>query len=227
MTDFGPNELLNCNANGVFPMSDGPDTDELFLVDPKHRAVFPLGELKISKSLAKTVRTGRFEVKVNTAFTDVVLACADPGRIGSWINEPIIDLYIQLYQLGHAHSVECWQGGVLVGGLYGVSLRGAFFGESMFSRASNASKTALVHLAGRLSAGEFVLLDAQFMTDHLRTLGAVEISRDEYHERLADALNHEGNFTPEGYSDLDFRSLVRPSSGSSTTGTTQPSTQIS
>ena len=227
MQGFGPNKLLNCYANGVFPMSDGPDTEELFLVAPKHRAVFPLGSLKISKSLAKTVRAGRFEVKVNTAFTDVVLACADPGRIGSWINEPIIDLYTELHKLGHAHSIECWQGGDLVGGLYGVSLRGAFFGESMFSRASNTSKTALVHLAGRLAAGGFVLLDAQFMTKHLRTLGAVEISRDEYHKRLANALNHEGNFTPQDYSDLDFRSRVRPSSSSSTTGTTQSSTQIS
>ena len=225
MPEFGPRELLNCYANGIFPMSDGPDSDELFLVDPKHRAVFPLGSLKISKSLAKTVRTGRFDVKVNTAFTDVVLACADPGRIGSWINEPIIDLYTQLHDIGHAHSVECWQGGALVGGLYGVSLRGAFFGESMFSRARDASKTALVHLAGRLIAGGFVLLDAQFMTKHLRTLGAVEISRDEYHERLANALGHEGNFTPEGYCDLDFRKSVTASS--SRTGTTQSSTQIS
>ena len=171
------------------------------------------------------MRAGRFEVKVNTAFTDVVLACADPGRIGSWINEPIIDLYTQLYELGHAHSVECWQDGQLVGGLYGVSLRDAFFGESMFSRASNASKTALVHLVGRLSAGGFVLLDAQFMTNHLRTLGAVEISRDDYHERLANALEYEGNFTPEGYSDLDFRKSVTASS--SRGGTTQSSTQIS
>ncbi|RZV34283.1 MAG: leucyl/phenylalanyl-tRNA--protein transferase, partial [Acidimicrobiales bacterium] len=193
--------------------SEGRDDPETFLVDPEFRGIIPLDRLKISKSLAKTVRSGRFEIRINTAFQNVVQSCAAPrtGHEETWINETIFDLYQRLHQLGHAHSVECWHDNELVGGLYGVSLRGAFFGESMFSHLSNASKTALVHLVGRLSAGGFVLLDTQFITDHLLSLGAIEISRDDYHRRLQQALNTEGDFFPAAFSDVEFRKSVRPS----------------
>ncbi|PHR90813.1 MAG: leucyl/phenylalanyl-tRNA--protein transferase [Robiginitomaculum sp.] len=226
--EFGPYELLNCYANGVFPMSEGPDDQGLFLVDPERRGVFPLNGLKISKSLAKIVRSHRFDVRVNTAFAEIVRACGAPERPGAWINTPIVELYTQLHDLGHAHSVECWYAGKLVGGLYGVSLRGAFFGESMFSHMSNASKTALVHLVGRLNAGGFTLLDAQFITPHLRTLGAIDISRDAYHEFLHKALEHEGDFNPPDYLDSTFSNSVRSSSSDGGGGgITQSKTQIS
>lgn len=213
MSEIGPYELLNCYANGVFPMSEGRDDPETFLVDPEYRGIIPLDQLKISKSLAKTVRSNRFSVRINTAFKQVVEACASPrpGHQETWINDTIFELYENLHQLGHAHSVECWRDVELVGGLYGVSLRGAFFGESMFSRINNASKTALVHLVGRLSAGGFILLDTQFITDHLLTLGAVEISRDDYHRRLEHALRLEGDFFPAGFEDSGFKATVRPS----------------
>lgn len=204
-------------------MSESRDDPEIFFVDPEKRGIFPLKGLKISKSLAKTVRSGHFDIRINTCFLDVVKACAEPrvGHPETWINQTILDLYAQLYELGHAHCVECWKDGKLVGGLYGVSLGTAFFGESMFSVSSNASKVALVHLVARLKAGGFTLLDSQFITDHLRTLGAIEISRDEYHKRLEAALELQGVFDPSGYSDEDYRKSVRPA------GTTQSKTQIS
>ena len=213
MSEFGPYELLNCYANGVFPMSEGRDDPETFLVDPECRGIIPLDQLKISKSLAKTVRSNRFSIRINSAFKQVVDSCAAPrpGHDETWINDTIFELYERLHQLGHAHSVECWHDEKLVGGLYGVSLRGAFFGESMFSLMNNASKTALVHLVGRLNAGGFVLLDTQFITDHLITLGAVEISRDDYHRRLQEALGHEGDFISVDFKDGDFKKTVRPS----------------
>jgi leucyl/phenylalanyl-tRNA--protein transferase len=211
VSEFGPYQLLNCYANGVFPMSDSRDDPEVFLVDPEKRGVLPLAGLKISKSLAKVVRSGRFEIRTDTAFMNVVNACAAPrpGHDDTWINQTILDLYAQLFEIGHAHSVECWQSDTLVGGLYGVPLHGAFFGESMFSHANNASKTALVHLVGRLNAGGFSLLDTQFITDHLRTLGAVEIDRQVYHQRLGEALEISGNFNPEGFVDAVYRETVK------------------
>lgn len=212
MSDFGPYELLNCYANGVFPMSEGRDDPETFLVDPEYRGIIALDGLKISKSLAKTVRSDRFEIRINTAFKRVVQSCAAPrpGHEETWINDTIFGLYEKLFELGHAHSVECWHEDKLVGGLYGVSLRGAFFGESMFSHMNNASKTALVHLVGRLNAGGFVLLDTQFITDHLLTLGAVEVSRDDYHRRLSDALEKDGDVFPSEFDDTAFKKSVRP-----------------
>ncbi len=192
-------------------MSDGPDAPDIYLVDPERRGVFPLGGLKISKSLAKTVRSGRFSIRVNTAFQHVVENCGAPDRIGAWINGPIIDLYMELHALGHAHSIECWHADKLVGGLYGVSLRGAFFGESIFSHMSNASKTALVHLVARLNAGGFTLLDAQFITPHLRSLGAIDMSRDRYHQRLNTALTQNGDFMPKTFNDAAYSCSVRPS----------------
>ena len=227
--EFGPYDLLNCYANGVFPMADSRDDPNTFFVDPKMRGILPLGRLRISKSLAKTVRSQRFDIKTDTCFMDVVKACAAPrpGHPDTWINQTILGLYEELFALGHAHSVECWQGGKLVGGLYGVSLAGAFFGESMFSHASNASKVALVHLDGRLRAGGFTLLDTQFITDHLRSLGAIEIPRADYHERLNAALELEGNFNPEKFENSDYSKSVGPSSTTDGGGTIQSITQIS
>jgi leucyl/phenylalanyl-tRNA--protein transferase len=199
---FGPRELLECYAHGVFPMSDARDDPGVFLVDPKHRGVIPLERFHVSARLARTVRSDRFDVRIDTAFADVVTACAEaaPDRRDTWINQPIERLYGELHRAGYAHSVECWQDEVLVGGLYGVALKGAFFGESMFSRARDASKVALVHLVARLIAGGYRLLDTQFMTEHLAQFGAEEISRGAYRRRLRDALDVEGDIYAIGSS---------------------------
>ncbi|MBP7649905.1 MAG: leucyl/phenylalanyl-tRNA--protein transferase [Phenylobacterium sp.] len=196
MTTFGPAELLDCYARGVFPMADARDDDAVFLIDPEQRGVIPLADFYLPKRLARTVRRDPFEVRIDTAFSEVVLACATarPGRTETWINGPIERLYADLFAIGHAHSVECWFEGEMVGGLYGVSLAGAFFGESMFSTRTDASKVALTHLVARLIAGRFVLLDAQFMTEHLAQFGTEEISRAVYRRRLAKALTVTAEF---------------------------------
>ena len=196
MAEFDARDLLDCYARGVFPMADARDDERVFLIDPERRGIIPLDGFHISKRLARTVRGEPYEIRIDTAFHDVVLACASsgPGRPETWINHVIERLYLQLHNLGYAHSVECWKDGVLVGGLYGVSLHGAFFGESMFSRARDASKVALVHLVARLIVGGYRLLDAQFMTEHLSQFGAREISRTDYHRRLGHALATEGQF---------------------------------
>lgn len=196
MESFSARDLLACYARGVFPMADAREDARVFLIDPERRGVIPLEGFHVSRRLARTVRSDPFEVRVNTAFHRVVLACAAPApdRPETWINHPIERLYLKLHEMGFAHSVECWRDGALVGGLYGVSLKGAFFGESMFSRVRDASKVALVHLIARLVAGGFVLLDAQFMTEHLAQFGAVEIARREYQKRLAAALRVEAEF---------------------------------
>lgn len=196
MSAFDAADLLDCYARGVFPMADAREDARVFLIDPERRGVIPLDRFHVSRRLARTVRSDAFEVRFDTAFHRVVLECAaaGPGRTETWINRPIEDLYLQLHALGRAHSVECWQDGELVGGLYGVSLQGAFFGESMFSRRRDASKVALVHLVARLIAGGYVLLDAQFMTDHLAQFGAEEITRAAYHRRLRAALETDGRF---------------------------------
>jgi leucyl/phenylalanyl-tRNA--protein transferase len=193
---FGPRDLLACYARGVFPMADARDDLRVFLIDPEKRGVIPLDRFHVPRRLARTVRADPFEVRVDTAFGAVVQACAEskPGRVETWINHPIERLYLALHDLGFAHSVECWRDGELVGGLYGVSLKGAFFGESMFSRARDASKVALVHLVARLIAGGYRLLDAQFMTEHLGQFGAEEIPRREYLRRLDRAMAVEGDF---------------------------------
>jgi leucyl/phenylalanyl-tRNA--protein transferase len=221
--DFGPYQLLNCYANGIFPMSESRNDPEIFFVDPDNRGIIPLDALKISKSLMKTVRSGRFEIKTDTAFHEVVKACSEPrpDHPETWINQTILDLYAELHELGYAHSVECWQDDELKGGLYGVTLGTAFFGESMFSHATDASKVALVHLVARLNAGGFTLLDSQFITDHLRSLGGIEITREAYHKRLEAALELQGNFNPGDYSDIDYRRSLEPA------GTRQSKTQIS
>ena len=196
MAGLSPDLLLQAYAVGLFPMAERRDDPALYWIDPEERAILPLDGFHLSRRLARTVRSNRFEIRCDTAFPDVMRACAEPaaGRTESWINEPILQLYGALFHRGQAHSVEAWRDGRLVGGLYGVSLGGAFFGESMFSRETDASKVALVHLVARLKAGGYVLLDCQFMTAHLRQFGVVEISRAEYRKRLAKALKVDAKF---------------------------------
>ena len=200
MAQFDARDLLSCYARGVFPMADAREDDRVFLIDPERRGVIPLDGFHVSRRLARTVRAEPFEIRSDTAFRAVVQACADakPGRTETWINRPIEDLYVRLHELGFAHTVECWADGELAGGLYGVALQGAFFGESMFSRRRDASKVALVHLVAGLIAGGYRLLDTQFLTDHLTQFGTEEISRLDYHRRLALALSAEGQFQRAG-----------------------------
>jgi leucyl/phenylalanyl-tRNA--protein transferase len=182
-----PDLLLRAYAIGVFPMADARDAEEVFWVEPKRRAILPLESFRLSRSLKKTLRLGTFDVTRDTAFAEVVRRCAD--REETWINREIEESYRLLHLRGHAHSVECWREGRLVGGLYGVNLGAAFFGESMFSAARDASKVALAWLVARLKVGGYRLLDCQFITDHLRSLGAIEISQEDYLAVLAAALS--------------------------------------
>jgi leucyl/phenylalanyl-tRNA--protein transferase len=183
MPVLDPDLLLRAYSIGVFPMADSRDAPDIYWVEPRKRAIIPLDRFRLSRSLRKTLRTGLFEVTRDRAFADVVSECA--RREETWINEEIEQSYIQLHERGHAHSVECWQGGELVGGLYGVRLGSAFFGESMFSLRKDASKVALAWLVARLIVGGFRLLDCQFMTEHLRSMGAVEIDQEDYVRFLA------------------------------------------
>jgi leucyl/phenylalanyl-tRNA---protein transferase len=196
---FGPEDLLDCYRRGVFPMADGRDDPRLFLVDPEQRGVLPIERFHVPKRLARTVRSDLYRVTVDHAFRDVLEACAAPheARPETWINQPILELYDALYRRGAAHSVECWQGDTLVGGLYGVRIGAAFFGESMFSRARDASKVALVHLVGHLAAGGFSLLDTQFLTAHLEQFGTEEVPRAAYKQRLKTAINSPSVFPVE------------------------------
>lgn len=183
--------LLKAYALGVFPMADDRAAPDIYWVEPKRRAILPLDAFHLSRSLRKTLKSGRFETTYNRAFHQVVLGCAAPApdRPGTWINAQIEDAVLRLHAVGHAHSIETWRDGDLVGGLYGISLGRAFFGESMFSRATDASKIALAHLVARLRAGGFTLLDCQFQTPHLCSLGAVEISKAHYSGLLEAALS--------------------------------------
>jgi leucyl/phenylalanyl-tRNA--protein transferase len=201
---FGADQLLDCYRRGVFPMGEAQDDPRLFLVDPDIRGVLPLDKFHVPRRLARTIRARPFEIRIDTAFTRVVQLCAEaaPDRPNTWINDPILNLYSALHRRGHAHSVECWKDGELVGGLYGVKLRAAFFGESMFSRATDASKIALAHLVERLKSGRFRLLDAQFITEHLKQFGAEEIPRAEFHVRLDAALAVDADFFPAGFDPL-------------------------
>jgi len=177
---------------GIFPMSEGREDPGVFWVDPQMRGIIPLNGLHISRSLARAIRAERYQVRVNADFAGTVLGCA--ARDETWINDQIFDLYEQLHAAGFAHSVEVWDGDDLVGGVYGVALGAAFFGESMFSRRTNASKIALAYLVKRLRYGGFQLFDTQFVTDHLLSMGAVEIPRSEYRKRLEKALDWEADF---------------------------------
>lgn len=196
MKHFGPKELLDCYRRGVFPMADSRDDPRVFLLDPDERGIIPLDGLHISRSLKKFMRNMHFTVTFDAAFSEVISKCAEtaPDRENTWINDGIEYLYGRIHAMGHAHSVEIWKGRELVGGLYGVSIGGAFFGESMFSRATNASKVALVYLVERLNAAGYQLLDTQFITDHLKTMGAIEIPRNNYHALLREALEIETAF---------------------------------
>jgi leucyl/phenylalanyl-tRNA--protein transferase len=195
--EITPEVLLKAYACGIFPMAENAEDPALYWIEPDKRGVMPLDGFHISSRLARTVRSGRFTVLCNRNFEAVMDGCAEPkpGRSRTWINRRIRRLYGALYARGHCHSVETYLGDTLVGGLYGVSLGGAFFGESMFHRATDASKVALVHLVARLRAGGFTLLDTQFVTEHLQTFGAVEVSRRQYHRMLEAALAHEADFT--------------------------------
>jgi leucyl/phenylalanyl-tRNA---protein transferase len=199
--------LLRAYACGIFPMAENATDPTIFWVEPEQRGIIPLHGLHVSSRLARTVRSDHFRVTVNTAFRRVIDGCAAPaeGREDTWINRRIRDLYTALHDNGHCHSVEVWSGDDLVGGLYGVSLGRAFFGESMFHIARDASKVALVHLVARLIAGGFTLLDTQFVTEHLRSLGAVEVPRARYLTLLDDALR--------GFADFATLSTERPLNG--------------
>jgi leucyl/phenylalanyl-tRNA--protein transferase len=186
MTGLDPRLLLRGYAAGIFPMADSRDADDIFWVEPRNRAIIPLDGFHLSRSLARTLRRGRFTVTRDRAFPDVIHACAE--REETWINAEIERATLGLHAAGHAHSIECWSGEELVGGLYGVRLGRAFFGESMFSRMTDASKVALAWLVARLRIGHFTLLDCQFMTPHLASLGAVTVERSAYIELLSGAL---------------------------------------
>jgi leucyl/phenylalanyl-tRNA--protein transferase len=196
MTDLPPELLLRAYSIGVFPMAEAREDNEFFWVDPDHRGIIPLDRFHLSRSLRKTLKRGTFRVTADQAFDQVIAACAQaaPDRENTWINLQIEQAYETLHHQGNAHSIETWQGEELVGGLYGVRLGGAFFGESMFSRATDASKVALVHLVARLICGGFKLLDTQFLTDHLKQFGAVEIPREDYRRMLKDALVVDADF---------------------------------
>ena len=185
-----PDLLLRAYAIGVFPMSDSRDADDVYWVEPRRRAILPLDRFHISRTLRKVLRADTFEVTTDDAFGEVVRACAE--RDDTWINREIETAYTRLHAAGQAHSVEVWEGGELIGGLYGVRLGGAFFGESMFSRRPDASKIALAWLVARLKVGGFALLDCQFMTPHLKSLGAVEIDQKDYLALLDSALGADG-----------------------------------
>lgn len=188
--------VLNAYMNGVFPMSDARDDPDLFWVNPERRGILPLDAFHVPKRLAKTIRKEPFRVTIDQDFRRVMRECAaaEEGREGTWINDTILDLYGELHDRGFAHSVECWQGETLAGGLYGVSFASVFCGESMFTRVTDASKIALVYLVARLIRGGYTLLDAQFITDHLATFGAREISRREYQALLTEGLEKEADF---------------------------------
>lgn len=206
MAILTPELLIRAYAGGVFPMAESADTDDLLWFDPPFRGILPLDGFHVPRRLRKTVRHFPFDVRTDSDFRGTMLACAAaaPDRPNTWINADILEAYCQLHAMGRAHSVECWQDGLLVGGLYGVSLGAAFFGESMFSRVTDASKVALVHLVARLRAGNYQLLDTQFLTEHLSQFGAREIPRHRYRAHLGKAVAQNASF--HGFE--DERALV-------------------
>jgi len=194
--DLTPELIIRAYQAGIFPMAEDASSPDLFWVSPQHRGIIPLDRFHISKSLRKRLKSHQFSIRIDTDFDAVIEGCATAGtdRDTTWINPTIRRLYRQLFDRGVCHTIEVWDGTELVGGLYGLSIGAAFFGESMFHRKSDASKIALAHLAERLRTGNYRLLDTQFVTDHLRSLGGIEIPREEYELRLADALEHRGDF---------------------------------
>jgi leucyl/phenylalanyl-tRNA--protein transferase len=196
LSEITPEVLLKAYACGIFPMAESAEDPSLYWVDPERRGIMPLDGFHVPRRLARTVRSDRFEVYADRDFDAVIDACAAPapGRRKTWINDRIRKLYRELFRRGHCHTVEAYLNGRLAGGLYGISLGGAFFGESMFHFERDASKVALVHLVGRLRLGGYKLLDAQFITDHLASFGAMEVERTQYHRLLAEALVSEADF---------------------------------
>jgi leucyl/phenylalanyl-tRNA--protein transferase len=210
MSTITPQILLKAYAAGIFPMAESAEDNALYWIEPEERGVFPLASFHVPRSLRKRVRQRSFDIKIDTAFNDVIGACAakTPDRMTTWINGRIRALYGQLHKMGCCHSIECWHDGRLVGGLYGVRIGAAFFGESMFSRKPDASKVALVHLVARLKAGGFRLLDAQFVTPHLARFGAYAVQRDEYRKLLEAALDADADFFAFGQ-DGDAEEVLR------------------
>lgn len=219
MSTITPQILLRAYAAGIFPMAESAADNALYWVEPEERGIIPLDGLVISASLRKAVRRGEFEIRIDSGFEAVISGCAEktPDRKSTWINGRIKALYTQLFRMGCCHTVESWQGGELVGGLYGVRIGGAFFGESMFSRRTDASKVALVHLVARLNAGGFKLLDAQFVNPHLERLGAKSVLKADYHRLMEPLLAIDANFhafAADGDPDEVLR-LARPQSSGS------------
>ncbi|MEO0617763.1 MAG: leucyl/phenylalanyl-tRNA--protein transferase [Pseudomonadota bacterium] len=196
MIEITPQVLLKAYSCGIFPMAESADDPALYWIEPKERGILPLDQIHLPRRLARTLRAGRFEVRVDHDFQAVIDGCAAirTGRESTWINARIRQLYTGLFDLGHCHTVEAYDDGVLVGGLYGVHLGAAFFGESMFSTTRDASKVALMHLAARLIAGNFNLLDTQFVTDHLSQFGTINVPRHSFQSRLTEALSYDADF---------------------------------
>ena len=214
MTDITPELLLKAYAYGVFPMAKSRADDKVFWVQPKLRGVIPLDQFQVSRSLRKTLRKNILDVTIDTAFSQVLDYCAEtkPGRPETWINDKIIELFTSLHHAGLAHSIEVWRKGELVGGLYGLAMGAAFFGESMFSRVDDGSKVALCHLVGIMKHGGFTLLDTQFITDHLARFGAIEIPQKDYLAQLSTALSQHAHFglpLPQGALDAALFSQAR------------------
>lgn len=196
MIEITPQVLLKAYSCGIFPMAESADDPALYWIEPQHRGLLPLDAVNVPSRLQRTIRNTPFDVRIDTDFAGTIDGCASarPGRQSTWINARIRSLYGELFALGHCHTVEVWDGDRLVGGLYGVALKGAFFGESMFSFERDSSKIALIYLCARLIHGGFNLLDTQFVTQHLRQFGALEIGRAAFHRRLERALSVEANF---------------------------------
>lgn len=212
LPEITPQVLLKAYRCGIFPMAESADDPALYWIEPQHRGILPLDRIKLPKRLARTIRSEPYEIRVDSDFDGVIAGCAavQPGRNSTWINARIHGLYQELFELGHCHTVEAWQDGNLVGGLYGVALNGAFFGESMFSKARDASKICLFYLMARLIKGGFSLLDTQFVTPHLMQFGAQEVSREDFHRILDQALTLTGTFSalPAAVSGQDVTAIV-------------------
>ncbi|MBL4894973.1 MAG: leucyl/phenylalanyl-tRNA--protein transferase [Emcibacter sp.] len=198
MNNITADLILHAYAQGIFPMAETAVSDDVYWVDPEMRGIIPLEGFHLPRKLARKIRQSPFEIRIDTSFTGVIAGCAasitEQGREETWINDQIISLYGELFEKGFVHTVECWQGDELVGGLYGVAIGGAFCGESMFHRVTDASKIALAYLVARLKVGGYSLLDTQFITPHLSQFGAMEIPRHDYRMKLAEALDREGDF---------------------------------
>ena len=211
--EITPQVLLKAYACGLFPMAESADDSGLFWLEPEHRGILPLDRFRIPKRLRRTIRADNFEIRVSSDFDAVIDGCSGrdtPDRPKTWINREIRRLYRELFDMGHCQTVEAWQNGSLAGGLYGVNLNGAFFGESMFTRVTDASKVCLVHLVARLMSGSFRLLDTQFVTDHLTRFGTLEVSREIYNGELEKALKLDSDFNamPDGLPGKDILDLI-------------------